>query len=142
MSFIHNRNITTSIQILRHLARSFPEIKLYGKDPVEASQIDSWLDFVTDSLSHLDYKSLKVAFEKLEKHLSLRSFLIGYDLSVADIAVWGALNGNAIFKKQVKNSQDVHTSRWFYHLSSLETFKSALAAFDAAKESVKVFFYF
>ena len=140
-----------TLPILRFLGRSFPETHIYGADPVQASQvwfltrlkpqIDSWLDFVQDSLSTADFKILSSAFETLNTHLALRSFIVGYSLSLADIAVWGALNGNGIFKKSLKSGNQGHLSRWFQHLGSLPVFQAACSEFESAKTNAnKVIF--
>jgi glutamyl-tRNA synthetase len=65
---------------------------------------------------------------------------VGYGLSLADIAVWGALNGNGIFKKSLKSGNQGHLTRWFQHLGSLPVFQSACAEFETAKANAnKVF---
>jgi glutamyl-tRNA synthetase len=68
--------------------------------------------------------------------------MTGYALSLADLAVWGALNGIPVFKKHLKVGKEVNLARWFQHLASLETFQAACAEFDAAKNGAKkVTFY-
>jgi glutamyl-tRNA synthetase len=53
-------------------------------------QIDEWVEYAT-------VFSAGAEFEKsctyVDNHLSLRTFLVGYSLSVADIAVWSGLAG-------------------------------------------------
>jgi glutamyl-tRNA synthetase len=38
-----------------------------------------------------DFKILEAAFDEINHHLTLRTFLVDYKLSLADIIVWGAL---------------------------------------------------
>ena len=63
--------------------------------------------------------------------------MTGYGLSLADLAVWGALNGIPVFKKHLKIGKEVNLTRWFQHLASLETFQAACAELDGSKNGGK-----
>ena len=67
-----------------------------GSDPLTATQIDYWIDFTQDHLYGGDFKALSHSFDVLNNHLTLSSFLVGYSLTSADLAVWGALKGLSI----------------------------------------------
>ncbi len=54
-------------------------------------KIDHWVDYAADKLETNDFKTLEIAFDEINHHLTLRTFLVGYKLSLADIIVWGAL---------------------------------------------------
>ena len=47
----------------------------------------------------------------LDSHLTLRSFIVGGSLTLADLAVWGALRGNKIVASLMKQSSN-NISRW------------------------------
>lgn len=49
--------------------------------------------------------------KELESHLTLRSYVVGYSLTPADVAVWGALRGNKVTTSLRRNF--VNISRWF-----------------------------
>ena len=51
----------------------------------------------------------------LEQRLTLRTFLVGHSLTLADWAVWGHIKANTIALAQL--SKAPHTARWFAHLS-------------------------
>lgn len=54
-------------------------------------QVDHWLEF---SARHLcNQPDLTVALAELDKALSLRTFLVGHALTLADLSVWAALKG-------------------------------------------------
>lgn len=65
-------------------------------------KIDHWIDFATDKLEISNYKILEAAFDEINHHLTLRTFLVDYKLSLADIIVWGALKSmcDFFFKKK------------------------------------------
>lgn len=58
-----------------------------------------------------DFRALDRPMKELESHLTLRSYIVGYSLSLADIAVWGALRGNKVTTTIRRNC--VNISRWF-----------------------------
>ena len=56
-----------------------------------ALQVDHWLEFSSRRLC--SQKGLALALGELEKALSLRTFLVGHALTLADLCVWAALKG-------------------------------------------------
>ena len=60
-----------------------------------------------------DFKAVEGPLLELDAHLTLRSYIIGYTLTVADLCVWGALRGNKIAYAAVKKGNIVNVSRWF-----------------------------
>ncbi|KAJ1566452.1 hypothetical protein HK405_009756, partial [Cladochytrium tenue] len=134
--------LTSTYPALRLLSRYTPEFAsaLGTADPVRASQVDYWIDFCVDSLApSAGFKHLAAAFAKLDTHLKLRSFLVGYHLTLADLACWGALKSSPVFTKQLKSGQDVGTylTRWYLHVESLDFVRQALANVDKAVAEVR-----
>ncbi|KAJ3068345.1 hypothetical protein HDU98_008466 [Podochytrium sp. JEL0797] len=122
--------------VLRYLSKIHPaNAHILGTaDPVKASQIDYWLDFSEDSLApDAGFKPLAVAFSALNSHLKMRSFLVGYSVTLADIACWGALKANPVFITRVKASEQelgTYLTRWFNHVDSLPFATSSVAEFQ------------
>ncbi|KAJ3084169.1 hypothetical protein HDU99_002883 [Rhizoclosmatium hyalinum] len=122
--------------VLRYISRISPEFgaALGVSDSVKASQIDYWLDFCKDNLgAEVEYKPLAIAFNTLNSHLKMRSFLVGYNVTLADIACWGALKSNPIFATRVKAENNVlgpYLTRWFNHVESLNFAAQAVAEFQ------------
>ncbi|KAF9353560.1 hypothetical protein BGX34_011488 [Mortierella sp. NVP85] len=113
--------LTTISSILRSIVRSHKNT-LYGTDPASTSLV------------------LDVIFQQLNHHLTLRSYFVGSKVSVADIALWGALKSNAIFARQLKTGKDlgVYLARWFNHISAQAFVETGLADLNKAIESCKV----
>ncbi|PGH27106.1 hypothetical protein AJ80_01293 [Polytolypa hystricis UAMH7299] len=61
------------------------------------------LEWVTRSLdlTPSDFKAVDRPLTELEHHLTLRSYIVGYSMGLADMVVWGATSGN---KKGVAGS--------------------------------------
>lgn len=54
-------------------------------------QVDHWLEFSARRLC--GQPGLTVALGELDKALSLRTFLVGHAITLADLSVWAALKG-------------------------------------------------
>ncbi|KAI9337989.1 tRNA synthetases class I, catalytic domain-containing protein [Obelidium mucronatum] len=122
--------------VLRYISRVSPDYAqaLGVTDAVKSSQIDYWLDFSKDNLgSDAGFKPLAVAFSTLNSHLKMRSFLVGYNVTLADIACWGALKANPVFVTRVKgtdNELGTYLTRWFNHVDSLNFATLAVSEFQ------------
>lgn len=78
--------------------------------------MDNWIDFASTKLNVKDFKSLTPSLDALESYLNFRSFLVGFSITAADIAVWGALRSNSVSGAAVKNRTFVNISRWYKFL--------------------------
>ena len=107
---------TNSIEILNYFATEFPNVILAKKDSEE------WINFSYEKLLVKDFKKLAIDLEKLDAHLNLRSFIVGYKASAADIAVWGALRANPVMGSVIKNSVYINVTRWYQFLESDKKF--------------------
>jgi len=84
-------NLNSSI--CRYLARtpSAASLGLYGKLVLDKAEVDFWLSFSSGPLSCS--KELDDAVAYLDRVLGPLTFLVGGSLTIADLAVWGALFG-------------------------------------------------
>uniref|UniRef100_UPI0037E9A7BF bifunctional glutamate/proline--tRNA ligase isoform X2 n=1 Tax=Semicossyphus pulcher TaxID=241346 RepID=UPI0037E9A7BF len=106
--------------ISRYLARVAPALGLYGANMMEQTEVDHWLEFSARRLC--GQSGLAVALGELDKALSLRTFLVGHAVTLADLSVWAALKGHGEWPSQGKAFS--HVSRWFSFLSSQVPFTS------------------
>ncbi|XP_044059668.1 bifunctional glutamate/proline--tRNA ligase isoform X2 [Siniperca chuatsi] len=100
--------------ISRYLARVAPALGLYGANMMEQTEVDHWLEFSARRLC--GQPGLTVALGDLDKALSLRTFLVGHAVTLADLSVWAALKGHGEWPSQGKSFS--HVNRWFSFLSS------------------------
>ena len=61
----------------------------------------------------MDFKTVEAPLLELDAHLTLRSYIVGYTLTVADLSVWGAIRGNKVAHAAMKKGSMIHVSRWF-----------------------------
>ncbi|RHX98139.1 hypothetical protein DYB25_006479 [Aphanomyces astaci] len=104
--------IFESNAIARYIARIRADNGLLGKTFYESGQVDQWVDFVSNELelplnallypifgyrkweAALEAKAIedtKKVLQILENHLLLRTYFVGEQITLADIAVFGAL---------------------------------------------------
>ncbi|OJZ82191.1 glutamyl-tRNA synthetase [Aspergillus piperis CBS 112811] len=114
---------------IKELRASFPFLN--GKD--EKSETE-WLSQL-ESFTTLDFKALDPLLQRLNTHLLLRSFIVGYSLSTPDIALWGALRGNRVAISAIRKGALVNLTRWFNFLDELCPWASA--ALESLNASAK-----
>ncbi|KAL9119259.1 MAG: hypothetical protein Q9187_004183 [Circinaria calcarea] len=60
-----------------------------------------------------DFKAVESPLLELDSHLTLRSYVVGYTLTAADLSVWGAIRGNKVGYAAIKKGSMLNVSRWF-----------------------------
>ncbi|KAH9320016.1 hypothetical protein KI387_021785, partial [Taxus chinensis] len=74
--------------LLRYLGHIATLPDFFNRDAFATAQIDEWMEYAPIFSSGVEFEK---ACTYVDNYLSLRSFLVGYSLSVADIAVWSGL---------------------------------------------------
>lgn len=87
------------------------------------------------ALAAPDFKSLEPHLAHLDKYLTLRSYLDGYQISEADTKIWLALRTNKVTNAFLKKGSLVNLTRWFFYIeqSHPEIQAEVLAKDDAVK---------
>ena len=67
----------------------------------------------TASFYPTDFKSVEGPLLELDAHLTLRSYIVGYTLTIADLSIWGAIRGNKVAYAAIKKGAMLNLSRWF-----------------------------
>ncbi|KAM9860801.1 bifunctional glutamate/proline--tRNA ligase [Aulostomus maculatus] len=116
--------------IIRYLARVAPALGLYGANMMQQTEVDNWLEFSARRLC--GQAGVALALGELNKALSLRTFLVGHALTLADLSVWAALQGHSEWPHQSKSFP--HVDRWFSFLSSQVPF-TAIGSKYASKKT-------
>ncbi|XP_055581712.1 bifunctional glutamate/proline--tRNA ligase isoform X5 [Falco cherrug] len=123
--------------IARYLARAAGSAGLYGLNLLEHTEIDHWLEFSATKLS-TDSQFLS-AVQELNHCLSLRTYLVGNSLSLADLCVWAVLKDNNIWQEQLQqNKAPVHAKRWYGFLEAQHAFQSVGAKWASGKPTAKM----
>eukprot|EP00873_Tetraselmis_striata_P014875 jgi/Tetstr1/435139/TSEL_024106.t1 len=132
MTLASRDEVTGNQAILRYIARSSKSAALYGDAPLEAMHVDEVLDFAAASLAP------GPAFEgtclRLNEYLALRTYFGDERVTIADLLVWGVLQGLPIWTKFQKSPQLPHLIRWYSHCCSLPPFAGVIGAYDTRKK--------
>ncbi|XP_059696995.1 bifunctional glutamate/proline--tRNA ligase isoform X2 [Haemorhous mexicanus] len=123
--------------IARYLARVAASAGLYGSNLLEHTEIDHWLEFSATKLSTAS--QFPSAIQELNHCLSLRTYLVGNSLSLADLCVWAVLKDNSTWQGQLEqNKAPVHAKRWYTFLEVQHAFQSVGAKWAAGTPKVKM----
>ncbi|KFP56724.1 Bifunctional glutamate/proline--tRNA ligase, partial [Cathartes aura] len=123
--------------IARYLARVSGSAGLYGSNLLEHTEIDHWLEFSATKLSTAS--QFLSAVQELNHCLSLRTYLVGNSLSLADLCVWAVLKDNNIWQEQLQqNKAPVHAKRWYGFLEVQRAFQSVGAKWACGTPKVKM----
>ncbi|KAI9793433.1 MAG: hypothetical protein M1816_000326 [Peltula sp. TS41687] len=109
-----------------------------GDSTIVQKLLDVFADQLPGKLSHLedewlarapkyaspDFKSIETALHELDSHLILRSCLVGYHLSVADLSIWATLRGNRAAYGYIQKDHLVNVGRWFRFVEESKTWLS------------------
>lgn len=97
--------------LLRYLGRVSKLPNFYGKDAIESSQIDEWLEYAPIFSSGAQFES---ACLHVDGYLASRTFLVGYSISIADVALWSGLAGTGQRWESLRKSRKYqNVVRWF-----------------------------
>ncbi|KFW12073.1 Bifunctional glutamate/proline--tRNA ligase, partial [Eurypyga helias] len=123
--------------IARYLARVAGSAGLYGSNLLEHTEIDHWLEFSATKLSTTS--QFLSAVQELNHCLSLRTYLVGNSLSLADLCVWAVLKDNNTWQEQLQqNKAPVHAKRWYGFLEVQSAFQSVGAKWASGTPKVKM----
>lgn len=103
-------SVHQSTQFIRELMRSFTFWRGKNDDVVL-----EWTDRV-DRLAPTEFKSVEGPLLELDSHLTLRSLIIGYTITPADLVFWGAIRGNKVAYAAVKKGAMLNVTRWFKYV--------------------------
>lgn len=96
---------------------------LYPLEPLPASLVDAWLDYCP---SLVPGAGLEAACAAVDNFLAPRSYLVGYGLTLADVAVWGQLAATPQWTRLRKARMLPHLARWFDLVASLPEFRAVI----------------
>ncbi|XP_068009603.1 bifunctional glutamate/proline--tRNA ligase isoform X6 [Melanerpes formicivorus] len=123
--------------IARYLARVAGSAGLYGLNLLEHTEIDHWLEFSATKLSTAS--QFLSAVQELNHCLSLRTYLVGNSLSLADLCVWAVLKESNVWQEQLEqNKAPVHAKRWYGFLEVQPAFQSVGAKWPSGAPKVKM----
>ncbi|KAI7221994.1 glutamyl-tRNA synthetase [Hortaea werneckii] len=83
------------------------------------SQIKEWQERAK-AFEPLDLKKVQQPLAELDNHLTLRTYIVGYSASEADLAVWKALKSNRVAFGFIKGGAMASLWRWYSFIQDTE----------------------
>ncbi|EKM55113.1 uncharacterized protein PHACADRAFT_173184 [Phanerochaete carnosa HHB-10118-sp] len=99
----------------------------------DSAKTQAFFELAKKLLAVTAFPELVATLDSLDNHLAFRTFLVGHQLTAADLIVWGALKGSVKIVGLLKNNKHVHLNRWYTHIELLESTQLALAGLVEAK---------
>lgn len=128
------------VPCLKYIATLVPERKLAGENGSEL-EVDQWLYFAIQDIkpvlvkptfnvmqrtpcTQAEVKRAEEILARIDGHLKLRTFLVGNQLTIADICIYFTLAHTMILLfSQEQAKQLPHLLRWFMHINTLPGFE-------------------
>ncbi|PIA54692.1 hypothetical protein AQUCO_00900927v1 [Aquilegia coerulea] len=111
INFSSGLKVGNANTFLRYVGCVAKVSNFYGQDPIESIQIDEWLEYAQLFSIGSEFEN---ACSYVNGYLSGRTFLVGYTLSVADIAIWSSLAGVGQRWESLRKSKKYQNLvRWF-----------------------------
>ncbi|KAI0835238.1 glutamyl-tRNA synthetase [Hypoxylon sp. FL0890] len=83
-----------------------------------------------------DFKSIEPHLNRLEKHLTLRTYLAGYTLSDIDTKIWLAIKSNRVAVSFVRKGSYANLYRWFTYIEQVHPeIQAEVKAADEARKT-------
>ena len=102
------------------------------------SSVQEWIDRAS-AFAPTSFKSVEGPLLELDAHLTLRSYVVGYKLTPADLALWGALRGNKVAYAAVKKGAMLNITRWSKFIEETNLWiASAVQSLNAHAQERKV----
>ncbi|XP_068086803.1 bifunctional glutamate/proline--tRNA ligase [Anabrus simplex] len=122
-----NITLQSSVNISRYFARVAPSANLYGETLIDKAEVDHWLTF---SFSQLECpRQFHEAVLYLNKCLAPATYLVGNNVSIADLNVWGTLYLSQPWNSMMRdNKAPENVLRWFSFLASQDYVEKVVSA--------------
>ncbi|CAK9216185.1 unnamed protein product [Sphagnum troendelagicum] len=97
--------------LVRYVGRVSSLPNFYGADALTASQIDEWLEYAPKVSLGAEFESV---CKYTDSYLTFRTFLVGYDISIADVTLWAHLAASGQrWESFRKSSKFINLVRWY-----------------------------
>ncbi|KMT16328.1 hypothetical protein BVRB_3g054760 [Beta vulgaris subsp. vulgaris] len=110
-------------------------MELYGNDAFHYGQVDEWLDYIPIFYQASEFEA---ACSYADAFLSTSSFLVGFDFSIADIALWSALSGTSQRWESLRRSKKYKNLVCWYNSLTYEYSSSLNEVLGMAVGKIKL----
>lgn len=113
--------IEGEMNVARYLARLLSSAyDAPGTDITASTEIDQWVDMGAE-LQTASSREKTALLKSFNSQLGKKEWLVGTEMSLADIALWGALTHGPTLDKAPAN-----VKKWFQQCNNLELFRNVM----------------
>lgn len=127
--------IQGAVDVLRALASMYANVGLMGANEAESNAVDAYL-VQSEALATAPFQAAMQCADDLDQHLALRTYLVGFRVTAADAAIWGAIRSSSPLLGIIKKHAHAHLARWYAHVDALLAFSSAVTMMAEAKSNM------
>ncbi|WBW72020.1 cytoplasmic glutamate-tRNA ligase Gus1 [Schizosaccharomyces osmophilus] len=129
-----NNKVYGSENVVNSFLEKFPDLFL-GKN--EKSSVQTWIELAAALAPSHNFMEVSNLLAQLDDHLIMRTLFVGYSLTIADMAVWGALKANNMAAGAVRTGQYHNLARWYRYMDTQKPFAVTLENFTKSVNSSK-----
>ncbi|KAI0478265.1 glutamyl-tRNA synthetase [Xylaria cf. heliscus] len=119
--------------VFRHFAGLASKVPGSPQLPI----LEEWL-MRSHAFATLNFQAIRKAFEELNAHLLLRSHIVGYSLTFADLVLWATIRGNHIALSLIRKTE-TNVARWYNYVEASNPWiTESFSAFNSASSKEKV----
>ncbi|KAK1317991.1 hypothetical protein QJS10_CPA05g00040 [Acorus calamus] len=116
LRFSSGKELRGTTTLLRYIGHAASRPGFYLRDAFETGQIDEWIEDAAKFSSGSEFED---ACLNVDGFLSLRTFLVGYSLSIADVAIWSGLAGSGQrWESLIKSLRYPNLIRWYNSIAA------------------------
>jgi len=139
---LHNNGqvVKGGVEILKNIVSQSASTLLYG-DAAGSVHVDKWVQFALKEVMTSDQALANKSIAALNVHLRMRSFIVGYHVTVADLILFESLKISSAWTKCLKSKSAVesypHLLRWFNFIQSHEVVQASIQKSEAGLSGLK-----
>ncbi|KAK1279278.1 hypothetical protein QJS04_geneDACA004742 [Acorus gramineus] len=116
LRFSSGKELSGTKILLRYVGHVATPPNFYLRDAFETGQINEWIEDATKFSFGSEFED---ACLRVDGFLSQRTFLVGYSLSIADVAVWSGLAGSGQrWESLRKTTRFPNLTRWYNSIAT------------------------
>ncbi|KAI3325457.1 glutamyl-tRNA synthetase [Xylariaceae sp. AK1471] len=101
------------------------------------SMLEEWVTR-SEAFATPNFQAFRRAFEELNAHLLLRSHIMGYSLTFADLVLWATIRGNHIALSSIRKTEN-NVARWYNYVEASNPWATeSFSAVNSASTQEKV----
>ncbi|CAG9858329.1 unnamed protein product [Phyllotreta striolata] len=115
------------------------QLKLNPTNDLESLELQQWIEYINTYAAHIDSpQNAKTVLSELNEMLSIKTYLVGYRLTIADILLFYVLKDTLVSLSNFEKEKYLNLCRWFDNLQHDDIFKQKHEVIDFSSNYLAV----